>query len=102
VEFDSARYAHEIGIIVFVSHYLSREQATLAQECGPIIRRKPKDLFQDLSNDRDVRIADNVARKTCHEFFMLSLAPKNSETNPKIFEKTNKKLMMRIFNGDYV
>lgn len=96
------RYAHEIGIIVFVSHYLSRGRATPAQECGPIIRRKPKDLSQDLGNDRDVRIADNVARKTCHEFFMLSFTPKNSATNSKTFGQIDKKLMMRIFNGDYV
>lgn len=52
------RYAHEIGIIMFVSHYLSCERATLAEECGPIIRRKPEDPSQDLGNDRDVSIAD--------------------------------------------
>lgn len=90
VEFDSARYAHEIGIIVFVSHYLSRGRATLAHECGPIIRRKPKDLSQDLGNDRDVRIADNVARKTCHEFFMLSFARKTLRRIRKFSNKPTK------------
>jgi len=92
-----ARYAHEIGIIVFVSHYLSRGRATPAQECGPIIRRKPKDLSQDLGNDRDVRIVDNVARKTRHEFFMLSLTPKNCDESENFRPNTDKKSMTRIY-----
>lgn len=88
------RYAHEIGIIVFVSHYLSSR----ASNAGAGMRSDYSEeavgsVPRSSSNDRDVRIADNAVRKTRHEFFMSHLAPKNSATNPKTFGQIDKKLM---------
>lgn len=91
------RYAHEIGIIVFVSHYLSSR----ASNAGAGMRSDYSEeavgsVPRSLRNDRDVRIADNAARKTRHEFFMSHLAPKNSATNPKTFGQINKKIMTQM------